>query len=203
MQNLQTERINLFLCLLPWRGFLEGIYLFSSFLSFLYKCLLPLSPSPQLVYSGNKNLTLTLRSLVFQTVQSAESKEKNRCVPHQTSVRVMHKCWELILEMETTEIVLKGEHIPLMDLLWLNPHTPSPPFYILSLSSCPTHPWGQEKTGMHQKCPFQLDGSWTQGTKRLKFQLPPDLPLHLLLCILQGSCQHLQQNVCQKNQQGR
>lgn len=82
MQNLQTERINLFLCLLPWRGFLEGIYLFSSFLSFLYKCLLPLSPSPQLVYSGNKNLTLTLRSLVFQTVQSAESKEKNRCVPY-------------------------------------------------------------------------------------------------------------------------
>lgn len=26
----------------------------------------------------------------------------------------MRKCWELVLEMETTEVIRKGKHIPLM-----------------------------------------------------------------------------------------
>jgi len=43
----------------------------------------------------------------------------------------MHKCWEVILEMETTEVILKRGRIPLIHLLWLKPHTPPSPFYTL------------------------------------------------------------------------
>lgn len=180
MQNLQTEGINLlyvfFIGKLFQKEYICFIVIWAClfFFFFWYKCLLPISPSPQLVYSGNKSLTLTLRSLVFQTVQSAESKGKNRCELYQTSRRVMHKCWEFILEIETTEVIPKGEHVPLMHLLWLKAHTPPSPFSTLFLPRCLTHPWGHKKMGTHQRPPkVPPHPGWSQGTKWWPMSTPP------------------------------
>lgn len=110
----------------------------------------------------------------------------------------MHECWELILEMETTGTVLKGEHIPLMHLLWLNPHTPSSPFSLqLSNISLGT---GEDRDA--PKVPISASWELDSGNKETQISTSHQI-CHLWLCILQGSCQHLQQNICQENQQGK
>lgn len=63
----------------------------------------------------------------------------------------MHKCWEVILEMETTELILKRAH-PTDSSHVLK--TPDPTFSFLhSISPHLTHPWGCKNTRMYQSPP--------------------------------------------------
>lgn len=65
----------------------------------------------------------------------------------------MHKCWEVILEMEIIEVILKGEHIPLMYLWWLKPHIPPSPSWTLFLANYLTYLRGHKKMRMQQSLP--------------------------------------------------
>lgn len=120
----------------------------------------------------------------------------------------MHKCWEVILEMETTEVILKGEHILLMHFLWLKPHIPPSPFCTLFLPSCLTHPWGHKKTGTHQtppKVPTSAEWELESGDKAVAHVFTShQLCLHICDSeYYRGPVSISNKNIHQKNQHNK